>query len=157
MCRSEEWKKIPAKEREKMDLKIDDDGDFWWAPQHAPYTISHTHTIHTLRLLCTNFSVFALRVLAYTNFSDFLCAHNVIMNSTKVQNPRQNSYAGTGCRHYTMHCLTFEQQVPRTTHIRYIHYTRLYILRMRVRVPRSRVGPRLYFACFTPVAPVASL
>ena len=33
----------------------------------------------------------------------------------------------------------------------------LYILRMRVRVPRSRVGPRLYLACFTPVAPVASL
>ena len=35
----------------------------------------------TLRLLLiagTNFSVFALRVLAYTNFSDFLCLHNVI-------------------------------------------------------------------------------
>ena len=27
-------------------------------------------------------------------------------NSTKVQNPQQNSYAGTGCRHYTMPCLT---------------------------------------------------
>ena len=23
----------------------------------------------------------------------------IIMNSTKVQNPRRNSYAGTGCRH----------------------------------------------------------
>ena len=27
--RSEEWKKVPAKEREKMNIKIDDDGDFW--------------------------------------------------------------------------------------------------------------------------------
>ena len=83
-------------------------------------------TLNTLRLLLiasTNFSVFALRVFACTNFSDFLCAHNVIMNSTKVQNPRQNSYAGTGCRHYTMHCLTFEQQVPRTTHIYTLIYT----------------------------------
>ena len=38
----------------------------------------------TLRLLLiarTNFSVFALRVLAYTNFSDFLCLHNVIMSA----------------------------------------------------------------------------
>ncbi|CAI8004166.1 Calpain-5, partial [Geodia barretti] len=26
---SEEWKKVPAKEREKMNIKIDDDGDFW--------------------------------------------------------------------------------------------------------------------------------
>ena len=24
----------------------------------------------------------------------------------EVPNPRRNSYAGTGCRHYTMHCLT---------------------------------------------------
>ena len=108
-------------------------------------------TLRLLLIASTNFSVFALRILAYTNFSDFLCLHK---NSTKVQNSRQNSYAGTGCRHYTMHCLTFEQQVPRT----YAHtvYT-LYILRMRVRVPRSRVGPRLYLACFTPVAPVTSL
>ena len=29
VCRSEEWKKLPAKEREKMNIKIDDDGDFW--------------------------------------------------------------------------------------------------------------------------------
>ena len=29
MCRSEEWKKVPAKEMEKMNIKIDDDGDFW--------------------------------------------------------------------------------------------------------------------------------
>ena len=46
------------------------------------------HSVRTLRLLLiasTNFCVFALRVLAYTNFSDFLCLHNVIMNSTKVQ------------------------------------------------------------------------
>ena len=27
--RSEEWKKIPAKDMEKMNIKIDDDGDFW--------------------------------------------------------------------------------------------------------------------------------
>ena len=27
MYRSEEWKKVPAKEREKMNIKIDDDGD----------------------------------------------------------------------------------------------------------------------------------
>ena len=33
--------------------------------------------------------------------------HIAAMNSTKVQNPRRNSYAGTGCRHYTMPCLTF--------------------------------------------------
>ena len=31
---------------------------------------------------------------------------NVQMISPKVQNPRRNSYAGSGCRHYTMHCLT---------------------------------------------------
>ena len=29
------------------------------------------------------------------------------MNSTKVQNPRRNSYAGTG---YTMHCLTLNSK-----------------------------------------------
>ena len=79
----------------------------------------HVRTLRLLLIASTNFSVFALRVLAYTNFSDFLFAHNVIMNSTKVQNPRQNSYAGTGCRHYTMHCLTFEQQVPRYAHTVY--------------------------------------
>ena len=76
-----------------------------------------------------------------------------------MQNPRQNSYAGTGCRHYTMYCFTFEQQVPRTYARTCGIYTihALYMLRMRVRVPSSRVGPRLYIACFTPVAPVASL
>ena len=46
------------------------------------------------------------------------------MNSTKVQNPRRNSY---GCRHYTMHCLTLNS------------YMYQCILRMRVRVPRVRV------------------
>ena len=46
-----------------------------------------------------------------------------------------------------------EQQVPRTfhTHNGTLYIDRLCILRMRVRV---RVGP---LACFTPVAPVASL
>ena len=29
VCRSDEWKKVPAKEKEKMNIKIDDDGDFW--------------------------------------------------------------------------------------------------------------------------------
>ena len=67
------------------------------------------YCVYTLRLLLiasTNFSVFALRVLAYTNFSDFLCLHNVIMSAKPS--------AEFICRHYTMHCLTFEQQVPRT-------------------------------------------
>ena len=41
---------------------------------------------------------------------------------------------------YTMHC-----QGP------------CIILRMRVECPLPRVGPRLYLACFTAVAPVASL
>ena len=49
------------------------------------------------------------------------------MNSTKVQNPRRNSYAGTGCRHYTMHCLTLNSYQC--------------ILRMRVRVPRCPSRP----------------
>ena len=43
-----------------------------------------TLNLPTLRLLLiasTNFCVFALRVLAYTNFSDFLCLHNVIMSA----------------------------------------------------------------------------
>ena len=30
---------------------------------------------------------------------EFLRVNTVHMNSTKVQNPRRNSYAGTGCRH----------------------------------------------------------
>ena len=58
-------------------------------PKHPLYC--QQYLLDTLRLLLiasTNFSVFALRVLAYTNFSDFVCLHNVIMNSTKVQNPR---------------------------------------------------------------------
>ena len=45
-------------------------------------------------------------------------------NSTEVQNPRRNSYASTGCRHYTMHCLTLNC-----------------ILRMRVQVPRCPSRP----------------
>ena len=78
----------------------------------------------------------------YTNFSDFLFAHNVIMNSTKVQNPRQNSYAGTGCRHYTMHCLTFEQQVPRNAHTVYTLYTLIYTAHARTSASLpSRASP----------------
>ena len=58
--------------------------------------------------------------------------------STKVQNPRRNSYAGiTPC---------IEQQVP--------HQQAVYCTAHARRVP---VGPRPYLACFTPVAPVASL
>ena len=147
------------------------------------------------------------------------------MNSTKVQNPRRNSYAGTGCRHYPSprqvhgllhalsrrrgpegcqcsHCYHQDQthhpvcrlvphwlqgrhQLPAThcrprrrsgqgaacsVHVVQHHSHRRSlgpcltlnsnrasakdtqcILRMRVRVPR------LYLACFTPVAPVDSL
>ena len=107
-----------------------------------------------LPIASTNFSVFALRVLAYTNFSDFLCLHNVIMNTTKVGRIHMQ-VLDAGITPCIVSHLNSKCQGP--THIRYIHYTRLYILRMRVRVPRSRVGPRLYLACFTPVAPVASL
>ena len=95
-------------------------------------------TENTLRLLLiasTNFSVFALKVLAYTNFSDFLCLHNVIMKCKTLGRIHMQALdAGiTPCivSHLNSRC-----QGP--THIR---YTRLYILRMRVRVPRSRVGP----------------
>ena len=28
-CSSEEWKKVPHKEREKLGLKVEDDGEFW--------------------------------------------------------------------------------------------------------------------------------
>ena len=35
-----------------------------------------THFKQYTLIVSTNFSVFALRVLAYTNFSDFLCLHN---------------------------------------------------------------------------------
>ena len=113
-------------------------------PVHAGLDIS----MCTLRLLLIASSVFALRVLAYTNFSDFLCLHNC---KTLGRIHMQALDAGiTPCivSHLNSKC-----QGP--THIRYIHYIRLYILCMRVRVPRSRVGPRLYLACFTPVAPVA--
>ena len=37
----------------------------------------HVYTLRLLLIASTNFSVFALRVLAYTNFSDFLCLHNL--------------------------------------------------------------------------------
>ena len=44
---------------------------------------------------------------------DIGMANYTKMNSTKVPNPRRNSYAGTGCRHYTMHCLTLNSyQTP---------------------------------------------
>ena len=26
---SEEWKRVPKSERDKMDLKVEDDGEFW--------------------------------------------------------------------------------------------------------------------------------
>ena len=28
-CSSEEWKNVPHKEKEKLGLKVDDDGEFW--------------------------------------------------------------------------------------------------------------------------------
>jgi hypothetical protein len=28
-CSSEEWKKVPQKEKDKLGLKVDDDGEFW--------------------------------------------------------------------------------------------------------------------------------
>ena len=30
--RSEEWNKVPKKERDKLGLKIEDDGEFWLVP-----------------------------------------------------------------------------------------------------------------------------
>ena len=66
------------------------------------------------------------------------------MNSTKVQNPRRNSYAG----------LTFNSSYIRT----YITLALcVYTAHARASVSLPRVGLRLYLACFTPVAPVASL
>ena len=59
-----------------------------------------------------------------------------------------NSYAGTGCRHYTMPCLTLNSkcQGPSiATHIHYVYCAYAY----ECLVP-SRA--RLYLACFTPVA-----
>ena len=53
--------------------------------------------------------------------------------STKVQNPRRNSYAG----------LTYTSVV--------------YTAHARASASLPRVSSRLYLACFTPVAPVASL
>ena len=95
-------------------------------------------TLRLLLIASTNFCVFALKVLAYTNFSDFLCPHNVIMKCKTLGRIHMQALdAGiTPCivSHMNSRC-----QGP--THIRYIYYTRLYILRMRVRVPRSRVGP----------------
>ena len=67
------------------------------------------------------------------------CAFNITsMNeSTKVQNPRRNSL------HHAKDRLCSKFKVQSSI-----------ILRMR---SLPRVGPRLYLACFTPVAPVASL
>ena len=60
--------------------------------------------------------------------------------STKVQNPRRNSYAG----------LTFNSS--------YAHLALcVYTAHARASASLPRVGLRLYLACFTPVAPVASL
>ena len=28
-CSSEEWKRVPKGEKDKMDLKVEDDGEFW--------------------------------------------------------------------------------------------------------------------------------
>ena len=63
---------------------------------------------------------------------------------TKVQNPQRNSYAGL-------------------THSTAAGYARTYITlasctaHARASASLPRVGLRLYLACFTPVAPVASL
>ena len=62
------------------------------------------------------------------------------MNSTEVQNPRRNSYAG----------LTFN-----STYITLALC--VYTAHARASASLPRVGLRLYLACFTPVAPVASL
>ena len=31
LLRSDNWKKVPQKEREKMGLNFENDGEFWWA------------------------------------------------------------------------------------------------------------------------------
>ena len=61
--------------------------------------------------------------------------------STKVQNPRRNSYAG----------LTFNSSWLRT----HTHYTSVVFIYCACAY--ECLGLRLYLACFTPVAPVASL
>ena len=37
LCRSEEWNKVPKKERDKLGLKVEDDGEFW--------LVVHSHTV----------------------------------------------------------------------------------------------------------------
>ena len=34
-CRSEEWNKVPKKERDKLGLKVEDDGEFWLVHVHS--------------------------------------------------------------------------------------------------------------------------
>ena len=63
--------------------------------------------------------------------------------STKVQNPRRNSYA-VNSSYGAMH-------------IHNIHSRCVYTAHARTSASLPRVGLRLYLACFTPVAPVASL
>ena len=45
-CRSSEWKNIPSKERDKMNIKVDDDGNFWCVAHTHTHTHTHPHT-HT--------------------------------------------------------------------------------------------------------------
>jgi imidazoleglycerol phosphate synthase glutamine amidotransferase subunit HisH len=35
LCRSEEWNKVPKKERDKLGLKVEDDGEFWLVHSHT--------------------------------------------------------------------------------------------------------------------------
>ena len=58
--------------------------------------------------------------------------HNIYDESTKVQNPRRNSFAVK-------------------------LWSCVYTAHARTSASLPRVGLRLYLACFTPVAPVASL
>ena len=35
ICSSEEWNKVPKKERDKLGLKVEDDGEFWLVHVHS--------------------------------------------------------------------------------------------------------------------------
>ena len=65
----------------------------------------------------------------------------IVNESTKVQNPRRNSYAGLTHSTAAGYARTYITLASCTAHAR----------------ASASVGLRLYLACFTPVAPVASL
>lgn len=41
-CRSEEWQRVPKKERNNLGLKAEDDGEFWLVHVHFEYINNRT-------------------------------------------------------------------------------------------------------------------